>query len=112
LYYDTEEFKCYWEKIEGLKFRKKIRIRRYVTDEPFDENSFVFVEIKQRIDRVTQKKRVGMSYKEARLLLDEEIMPEKFRPQDLPVLEELLSMVKEDDLRPAAITTYNRQAFF
>ena len=112
LYYDTEDYSSYWEKIEWLKFRKKIRIRRYVTDEPFDENSFVFVEIKQRIDRVTQKRRVWMSYKEAKALLEDEIMPEKYRSEDLPVLEELLFMVKKDDLMPAVITTYNRQAYF
>jgi hypothetical protein len=29
LYYDTRDLRCYWEKIEGLKFRRKLRIRVY-----------------------------------------------------------------------------------
>lgn len=112
LYYDTHDYRFYWEKIEGLKFRKKIRIRRYVTDDKFDENSLVYVEIKQRIDRVTQKRRVWMTYKEAKLLLEEEIIPQNYREEDKEVIEELLAMVKKDNLRPAAITIYNREAFF
>jgi len=29
LYLDSPELLCYWEKIEGLKFRRKLRIRTY-----------------------------------------------------------------------------------
>ena len=29
VYYDTEKLRFYYEKIEGLKFRRKLRIRRY-----------------------------------------------------------------------------------
>lgn len=29
VYYDSSDLRFYWEKIEGLKFRRKLRIRRY-----------------------------------------------------------------------------------
>jgi len=33
LYYDSPDLRCYWEKVDGVKFRRKLRIRRYETDE-------------------------------------------------------------------------------
>lgn len=29
LYYDTPQLRFYWEKVEGLRFRRKLRIRHY-----------------------------------------------------------------------------------
>jgi len=111
LYYDSFDYRFYWEKIEGLKFRRKLRVRRYVTDEPLTDESKVFVEIKQRIDRVTQKRRVPMKYKDAKLLIDEWIIP-KWYENDIDTINEVLNMVETYDLRPSAITTYKREAFF
>lgn len=112
LYYDTDDYRHYWEKIEWLKYRRKIRIRRYVTDEPFDDNSKVYIEIKQRIDRVTQKRRVGVTYGEAKDLLDEGIYPPNIRPEDKEVVDELHHLATSQKLEPAAITCYDRQAYF
>src|SRR5512136_598552 len=58
LYYDSPDYRCYWEKVEGIRFRRKLRIRRYGELEQMDAQSPVFVEIKQRLDRVTQKRRI------------------------------------------------------
>jgi hypothetical protein len=65
LYCDSPDLRCYREKEYGLRFRCKLRIRRYETDEPLTEDSPVCVEIKQHIDRVTQKCRVVLSYGDA-----------------------------------------------
>lgn len=112
LYYDTPDYRFYWEKIEGLKYRRKLRIRRYVTNEAFTDESMVYVEIKQRYDRVTQKRRVPMRYKDAIALIEDNIYPENYEPEDKPVLDEIIELVRLYDLKPAAITTYDRQAFF
>ena len=112
LYYDTHDYRHYWEKIEWEKFRRKIRLRRYVTDEEFTDESDVFVEIKQRIDRVTQKRRVIMKYKEAKELLEEWIFPKEFRLQDKEVIDELYHLSTSQRLVPASITCYDRQAYF
>ena len=63
LYFDSPNLRCYREKMDGLKFRRKLRIRRYETGEMMTEASPVFVEIKQRVDRVTQKRRALLSYR-------------------------------------------------
>jgi SPX domain protein involved in polyphosphate accumulation len=68
LYYDSPDFRCYWEKVDGIKFRRKLRIRRYETEAPLTADTPVFIEIKQRLDRVTQKRRVILPYRDALLL--------------------------------------------
>lgn len=65
LYYDTDDYRFYREKIEWLKYRRKLRIRQYEASEWLKDDSIVYVEIKQRVDRVTQKRRVPMKYKDA-----------------------------------------------
>ncbi len=109
LYYDGDDYRFYWEKVEGLKFRRKLRIRHYETDKKLGPNSKVFVEIKQRVDRVTQKRRVAMKYKEALQLCDGREIPGGF--ENDPVVEEIYSMLQIYDLKPKAITSYWRQAF-
>lgn len=32
LYYDTSDHKFYWEKVDGIKYRQKLRIRWYETE--------------------------------------------------------------------------------
>lgn len=112
LYYDTEDYQHYWEKIEWLKYRRKIRVRRYVTDDLFDDHSRVYVEVKQRIDRVTQKRRVSMTYLESIHLLEQGIYPKEYRAEDKELLDELHHYSTSQKLLPAAITCYDRQAFF
>jgi VTC domain len=54
LYYDTPDLACYWEKVDGLKCRRKLRIRHYEGAADLAPDTRVFVEIKQRINRTTQ----------------------------------------------------------
>ncbi|MBU0577803.1 polyphosphate polymerase domain-containing protein [Patescibacteria group bacterium] len=110
LYYDSPDHRFYWEKVDGLKYRRKLRIRWYETSEPLIDDSQVFLEIKQRIDRVTQKKRIPLSYKDALLFCDSGIIP-KYDPEDEEALQEMESLLRLYNLRPTAITTYQRQAF-
>lgn len=111
LYYDTDDYRFYREKLDGLKFRRKLRIRRYETQEHMTDDSIVYVEIKQRVNRVTQKRRVPMSYKEALALCNEGIIPDHDN-RDTPVINEIYEMVVENNLKPSCITSYFRQAYF
>jgi SPX domain protein involved in polyphosphate accumulation len=110
LYYDTAGLRFYWEKIEGLRFRRKLRIRNYGDRSSITEDSPVFVEIKQRVNRVTQKRRVRLPYHLARQLCDgREMVPHERRQRGF--LEEVLELVVENDLRPIATTGYQREPF-
>jgi len=110
LYYDSPDFRCYWEKVDGIKFRRKLRIRRYETEAPLTADTPVFIEIKQRLDRVTQKRRVILPYRDALLLCNERQIPEKFNPVDKPVIEEIYAFLWQYNLSPASIVRYERQA--
>ena len=135
LYYDSHDHRCYWEKVDGIKLRRKLRIRCYETAGPLTAETPVFVEIKQRVNRVTQKRRVLLPYGQALRLCDERSesrsasgADERQAPPCLPgtgqaeggshtgalnddaVVDEILAMAWEYDLRPASIVRYARQA--
>lgn len=113
VYYDTADLTFYWEKIEGLRFRRKLRIRHYGTGDDLTAQSRVFVEIKQRVNRVTQKRRVALPYRDALLLCSRE----GYHPQEemssrrRAFLNEVGTLVQTLDLRPTVTTAYYRQAW-
>jgi SPX domain protein involved in polyphosphate accumulation len=110
LYYDSPSFRCYWEKLDGLKVRRKLRIRHYDTGEVLTEDTPIFLEIKQRVDRVTQKRRVLLPYGEALRLCHDRQLPDHI-PGDEAVMEEMFVLLWQYNLRPASIVRYDRQAF-
>ncbi|MFD9190227.1 polyphosphate polymerase domain-containing protein [Streptomyces phaeochromogenes] len=109
LYYDTPQLRFYWEKIEGLKFRRKLRIRHYGTPDGVTDESPVCVEIKQRVNRVTQKRRITLPYGVARQLCDGREMIEH-SPKESAFIQEVLELVVRLNLLPTAITGYQREA--
>lgn len=110
VYYDTPQLRFYWEKIDGLRFRRKLRVRHYGDRSVIDDDTTVFVEIKQRVNRATQKRRVALPYRLARELCDRRVMVEH-QPAERPFLEEVLELVSGLNLRPVAMTGYHREAF-
>src|SRR5207249_1662663 len=52
VYWDTADWLFFWEKVEGVKYRRKLRFRRYA------DSPDVFLEVKQREDRTLQKRRL------------------------------------------------------
>ncbi len=107
IYADSPEWACFWEKIEGLKFRRKVRFRRY------GESDQVWIEIKQRIDRTLQKRRIRWPLERVLEVFFEGSLPEgELSDADDRVLQEILFLWRHYDLRPAMGTSYQRQAYF
>ncbi|MFI9822920.1 polyphosphate polymerase domain-containing protein [Streptomyces sp. NPDC052013] len=109
LYYDTPQLRFYWEKIEGLKFRRKLRIRHYGNLDGVTDEAPVCVEIKQRVNRVTQKRRITLPYGVARQLCDGREMVEH-SAKESAFIQEVLELVVRLNLQPTAITGYQREA--
>lgn len=109
LYYDSPDYRCYREKVEWLKYRRKLRIRYYESNKQLQPEDIVFVEIKQRFDRVTQKRRVPMTRANACILCNERKVPDH-APEDATVIQEILTFIYEYDLQPTCTTSYFRQA--
>jgi len=106
LYCDSPGLALFWEKIEGLKYRRKVRFRRYGNDRD------VFLEIKQRVDPTTQKRRV-------RWPLDRVVQTfcsgnglNGHEQEADPVSAEIFFLWQHYGLEPRMAITYRRQAFF
>lgn len=110
LYYDTPDRQLYWEKIDGIRFRRKLRIRTYHDGSAISAESPVFVEIKQRLNRVTQKRRAALPYASALSLCRNGEIPDH-DPADTDTIEEIAGMVAWYGLEPSAVTLYAREAF-
>ena len=107
LYWDSPEHRYFWEKLDGEKYRRKLRFRRYATGDD------VFVEIKQRIDRTVQKRRARMGVSDALALFDRgAIDPVREADVDDAVLQESLVLCREHRLAPKVAIRYRREAWF
>jgi hypothetical protein len=71
----------------------------------------VYVEIKQRVDRVTQKRRVPMKYEDTLNLCNNLVIPEHEKV-DEATLYEIYELLKTNNLKPSCITSYMRNAYF
>lgn len=109
LYFDSPDYRCYWEKVDGVKFRRKLRIRYYGDEQSIGEQTPVFVEIKQRVSRVTQKRRALLPYGSALQLCNQRQTPDH-AVEDRAVVDEVHAFLWNYNLRPASIVRYERQA--
>ena len=106
VYWDSDDFALFWEKIEGLKDRRKLRVRRY------EGADYGFVEIKHRTDRTLEKRRVRLGLDDLYRWFREpgsDAWPEDDPP---PVVSEALHMRERLRLRPRVAISYRRRAFF
>jgi len=110
VYWDSDEWTLFWEKIEGLKDRRKLRVRRYA------DSSHGFVEIKHRTDRTLQKRRARLPlttiYESFRGSEDRRIWQEPGEDAVDPVVAEAAYLRERFRLRPRMAVSYRRRAFF
>lgn len=110
LYYDSPQLHFYRSKIEGLKFRRKLRIRIYPGDD-ITEVTHGFVEIKQRINRTVQKRRLKLPLSGAEGLCAGDFDVSGLDETDAQTASEVLYMVRVMQLRPKCVVSYRRRAF-
>ncbi len=111
LYYDTNDYQAYWDKIEGHRFRRKVRVRVY-GDQIVTPQTDCFVEIKQRINKTLQKKRVVLPYAIASALCGAgEDVQQNLSDAGQAVVSEVLYLQRTLQLQPACIVSYDRLAF-
>lgn len=111
VYWDSDDLTCFWEKVDGIKFRRKLRFRLY----PGHDEAFV--EIKQRLDRTIQKRRSRFSLERVRAMFDP-ASPESCgssltdEERADPVVREALILCAQQRLRPTMAVSYRRRALF
>lgn len=110
LYYESEEKDIYYETMNKLPFRQKLRLRVY---DQADLSSPSFIEVKQKFKNVVNKRRTVIPLNEAYSILskpyDEQLIDqvESSNPQ---ILKEALHFKNLYELKPATIVSYDRQA--
>jgi SPX domain protein involved in polyphosphate accumulation len=110
LYYDSTDLDFFWAKIEGLKFRRKVRMRIY-PGEDITNITTGSIEIKQRINKTVQKRRLELPLDQAEELCAGRLSLSGLDALDTQVAHEVTYLSRSMDLRPTAITAYRRRAF-
>ena len=103
LYFDDRESSSYYEKLDGVLYRKKYRIRTYNDDE-----KFIRLEKKMKHNNMTAKEQMLISKDIYSKILNGKIN-EIDNPQGL--LLEFLNEYKNKGLVPSIIVGYHRVAF-
>lgn len=106
LYWDSPDFQLFWEKVEGIKYRRKFRIRRYLGSDA------VFLEIKQRNDRTLQKRRATWPVDRVVQAFGDGSRFDWDAVGDDPVGAEALIMAERLRLTPRVGILYRRRALF
>jgi len=111
LYYDTADYQSYWDKINGHKYRRKVRTRVYNTQvvTPFTP---CYVEIKQRVSQSVQKRRLILPYFEAAALCGAGAMMDMTNrsEEERAIIEEIGYLHTILNLREACVVNYKRMA--
>lgn len=106
LYYDSPDLKCYFEKLDGEKHRRKVRVRTY-GHTPTE----AFVEIKQRYNLSVQKRRCRYEIDRTMGLM-EAICAGHYEEGLDPVMDEVFVLARRYALEPKMIISYQRAALF
>ena len=109
LYYDSPDRSCFRAKLDGVRYRRKLRIRRY--GDGAEPSPLAMVEIKQRIGRTTQKRRLAVRLSDAYRLCAGGGGMRWYDPHDAAVAGEVEWLVRALSLRPTCVIGYRRQAF-
>jgi len=110
LYYESDDKKIYYETVNKLRFRQKLRLRVY---DKADLNSTAFIEIKQKHNNVVNKRRTSIPLHEAYQVLSEPYSEElisKVNASNPQILREALYFKELYDIKPSIIVSYDRQA--
>ena len=110
VYYDSPDYRAYWDKIEGHRFRRKVRVRVYGNQQVEPETT-CFLEIKQRNNKALEKRRIIMPCQQAEQLCGLGEPYQAPSPEVQAVADEVLYLQNTLDLQPACVISYNRLAF-
>lgn len=106
LYFDNLSFKSYYDKLAGLKFRKKFRVRHYSSN--VSNATPAYFEVKKRDEVIIFKDRFASSIRIVRDVL-EKGQYEKLTGDDN--YGEFMSPFLSGRLRPMVLVTYKREAY-
>lgn len=114
IYYDTFHYQFYFEKTDGIKVRKKIRIRGYNEESP---ESIIFLEIKRRNEKAISKNRAPLFFKNLDSLMQKHdlenlLINDKSYNKSLDNARRFFYHINKLKLCPVILVSYEREAYF
>lgn len=104
LYFDNASDKALREKIDGVNFREKFRIRYYNGD-----SSFIKLEKKSKVNGLCLKDSVSLTKEQTQSIIDSNYC--WMMESGVPLIEELYTKMMKQGLRPKTIVDYTREPF-
>ena len=104
LYFDNYSDKVVLEKLSGLSRREKFRLRYYN-----DDTSFIRIERKSKANMLSYKETAVIKTEQCAALLTGEY--DYLKTPDEPLLMELYTKIRYQNLRPRSIVEYHREAY-
>ena len=114
LYFDTLKYQYYFEKVEGIKVRKKIRIRVY---DNYVDGSIAFLEVKRKNENYIYKFRAPLLYRDLGKFFETRerkdlIICNGSNGRTIENAKIFLFYYIHDNLKPVSLVTYDREPFF
>jgi hypothetical protein len=114
VYFDTPAMDCYEEKIDGIKIRKKYRIRGY---NELDSEEIIFLEIKRKYRNFISKNRAPLHNGDLEKLfksrdIDKYILPFGPEGKSYRDAQKFLYHYYRLKLNPKILIVYEREAFY
>jgi SPX domain protein involved in polyphosphate accumulation len=111
IYFDSEELDFYFDKLDSVRVRKKLRVRTYNLA---SEAAPAFLEIKRKIGRRGLKERLMLDLQRVDPALSDEdaetVLP-GITFLDRKVLDKFRFNLINRDMRPVVLVTYEREAY-
>lgn len=108
LYIDTNDHALIRHSLTRPVYKEKLRIRSY---EGFATNTPVFLEVKKRYKRITNKRRTKIPYDDALSFIESGMLSRKYDYMNPQVIHELEAMLRANRYYPKTFITYDRLAF-
>ena len=108
IYFDTEDFSIIRNSIQKPSYKEKLRLRTY--DDPIEQESIVFLEIKKKYKGRVNKRRVTLTYKMVQDYFKHGILPTFDQDPDRQMMQEIDYFVRIHKAKPGAYIRYDRIA--
>lgn len=113
IYYDNRQLACYFEKVDGFRLKKKLRIRGYDRPGP---DSMVFLEIKRKQEDFISKSRAGVRWDRVRELFpghgQQAALPFEPGSKEAEAAGRFLYNYYRRRMLPTVLVAYEREAFY
>jgi len=110
LYFDNPERDCYWEKLRGLRSRRKLRVRVYESTLATSTGA-CFVEIKHKHEGRGVKRRLRVPLDVAMQITAGGEISVTLSPGEERILSEIRKLVEDRHFQPVCCLRYDRRAY-